>query len=304
LSEPDYSQHDTAPGSQTSLAALKSSDNNLALLLGELERRGVRDKTDVFVVSDHGFSTIREGVDVSAALRSGGFNAHREFKTAPATNDVVVVGNGGSVLLYVIGRDSTIVRRIVTFLQQQEFTGTIFTREPMEGAFALELAKINSADTPDIAFSMRWRPDANIFGAHGLVMTDTDEAKVKAIRVLAMIDIFFGTHVTTSRYDLHNTLIAAGPDFKKGLVSQLPSGNVDVAPTLLHILGVQPPQPMDGRVLTEALTIPGPAVGSPKTTILNATNRVGNRVWRQYLKRTELNGVVYLDEGNGGVAAN
>lgn len=304
LSEPDFSQHDTAPGSQTSLAALKSSDNNLALVLSELERRGIRDKTDVFVVSDHGFSTIREGVDVSAALRAGGFNAHREFKTPPATNDIVVVGNGGSILLYVAGRDSSVVRRVVDFLQQQEFTGTIFTREPMEGTFALELAKINSSDAPDIAFSMRWRADANVYGAHGLVATDTDEAKARAIRVLAMIDIFFGTHVTTSRYDLHNTLIAAGPDFRRGLVSLLPSGNVDVAPTVLHILGVTPPQPMDGRVLTEAMTIPGPAVGSPKTTTLNASNRVGNRVWRQYLKRTELNGVVYLDEGNGGATAN
>lgn len=300
LSEPDFSQHDTGPGSKTSLAALKSSDNNLALLLGELEQRGVREKTDVFVVSDHGFSTIREGVDVAKALRTGGFNAQREFTAIPRTNDVVVTGNGGSVLLNVIGRDSAVVRQIVSFLQQQSFTGTILSREPMDGTFTLAQAMINSSEAPDIVVSMRWWAEASTYGAPGLVITDTDEARVKAIRALAMLDILFGTHVTTSRFDLHNTLIAAGPDFRAGLVSDLPSGNVDVAPTILHIFGIRPPQPMDGRVLTEALTIEGPAIGMPKTTVLQATNRLGNVVWRQYLKRSELNGVVYLDEGNGG----
>jgi len=299
LSEPDYSQHDTGPGSKTSLAALKSSDNNLARLLAELDKRGIRDKTDIILVSDHGFSTIREGVDVAKVLRSAGFNARRDFTAPPRTNDVVVTGNGGSVLLNVIGRDPELVRLIVAFLQQQDFTGTIFTREPLAGTFTLGQAKINSAEPPDIVFSLRWWPESSSYGAPGLVMTDTDEARVKAIRALAMLDILYGTHVTTSRHDLHNTLIAAGPDFRAGLVSQTPSGNVDVAPTILHILGVKPPQPMDGRVLTEALTIDGPVVGTPTTTVLQATNRIGNVVWRQYLKRTELNGVVYLDEGNG-----
>jgi hypothetical protein len=56
---------------------------------------------------------------------------------------------------------------------------------------------------------------------------------------------------------------------------------------------------MDGRVLTEALTIDGPRVGTPKTTRIEAKNPQGKFIWRQYLKRTELNGVVYIDEGNG-----
>ncbi len=304
LSEPDFTQHDTAPGSKMSLAALKSSDNNLALVLSELERRGVRGKTDVFVVSDHGFSTIKQGVDVARALRGAGFKAEREFKANPATNDVVVVGNGGSVLLYVTGHDPLLVRLIVSFLQQQDFTGSVFTRKPVGGALTLDQAMINSSDAPDIVFSMRWWPDRSAYGVPGLVMTDTDEARVKAIRVLALLEVYFGTHVTTSRFDLHNTLVAAGPDFRAGVVDRLPSGNVDVAPTILHVLGIKPPQPMDGRVLTEALKIDGPAVGSPRTTTLQTTNRLGKVVWRQYLKRSELNGVIYLDEGNGSATPN
>ena len=56
---------------------------------------------------------------------------------------------------------------------------------------------------------------------------------------------------------------------------------------------------MDGRVLAEALTIDGPQVGKPVTSQLRTTRRQTNFIWRQYLKRTELNGVIYLDEGNG-----
>src|SRR5438309_11406829 len=98
---------------------------------------------------------------------------------------------------------------------------------------------------------------------------------------------------------MHNTLIAAGPDFRRGIVDQLPTGNVDVAPTVLWILGITPPQPMDGRVLTEALTMDGPKVGKPVTTQLKVDCTNGKFVWRQYLTRTELDGVEYLDEGNG-----
>ena len=67
------------------------------------------------------------------------------------------------------------------------------------------------------------------------------------------------------------------------------------------ILGVKPPRPMDGRVLTEALTIDGPKIGAPKTTRIEAAHQKQKSVWRQYLQRTEWNGVIYLDEGNGGL---
>jgi len=36
-----------------------------------------------------------------------------------------------------------------------------------------------------------------------------------------------------------NTLIAAGPDFKRGETNDLASGNVDLAPTILQILGIK-----------------------------------------------------------------
>jgi len=47
----------------------------------------------------------------------------------------MIVGNGGAVLFYVIGHDAAVTRRLVEFLQQPDFAGVIFTREPMDGTF-------------------------------------------------------------------------------------------------------------------------------------------------------------------------
>jgi hypothetical protein len=61
-----------------------------------------------------------------------------------------------------------------------------------------------------------------------------------------------GMHGSFSPFDVHNTLIAYGPDFREGIKDTLPTGNVDVAPTVASILGLSLPH-ADGRPLSEAL---------------------------------------------------
>ena len=108
-----------------------------------------------------------------------------------------------------------------------------------------------------------------------------------------------GTHASLSRYDMNNTLVAAGPSIRKGLISEIPSGNIDLAPTILWLLGVTPIKPMDGRVLHEALVnseVPAPKVNVKK---LEASRETGLFRWTQYLKFSEVDGTLYFDEGNG-----
>ena len=62
-----------------------------------------------------------------------------------------------------------------------------------------------------------------------------------------------GTHGTLSRFDVRNIFVAAGPDFRGRMRSDLPSSNLDVAATIMHLLELKPPQPLDGRVLREAI---------------------------------------------------
>ena len=287
LGEPDLTQHESAPGAPPALAAIKSSDENLATVLSALDRRGEREPTDVFVVSDHGFSTIERSVDLRKILNGAGFTAKTEFTDEPKAGEIMLVGNGGSVLFYVVQHDPATTRRLVEFLQQSDFAGVIFTKELMQGTFGLDQAKIDGQHAPDVVMAFRWNDSKNPFGIPGMINADWQRTAGK------------GTHATLSRFDMHNTLIAAGPDFRHGQVNDLPSGNVDLAPTILRILGITAPQQLDGRVLSEAMAkIDMPAL-KPETKTIEATKDFPSGTWRQSLQISRVASTIYLDEGNG-----
>ena len=283
MSDPDYTQHQFGPASPQALRALTSVDADLAQVLEALGSKG-RAQTDVLVVSDHGFSTIGRRIDLAQELAAAGFRAVREYKGPPQTGDILVDGLGGSVFLYVAGHDADTVRRAVAFLQAGNEAGVIFTRDALPGTFPLGAAHIDSPDAPDIVVAFRWNDDQNAAGFPGEVVSDGGRKPGQ------------GTHATLSRYDMHNTLVAAGPGFKRGWRDELPSGNVDLAPTVAHLLGLPVPPGMDGRVLAEALTDPPPgdAPAPPRAGRTEAAE--GDR--HQYLQVTRYGGVDYFDEGN------
>jgi arylsulfatase A-like enzyme len=157
--------------------------------------------------------------------------------------------------------------------------------------------------------AFRWNDSKNQFSVAGMIDADWQRAAGK------------GTHASLSRFDMHNTLIAAGPDFKRDQTNDLASGNVDLAPTILQILGLKSPQKMDGRILSEAMT--GSRNGaparedlrslqstepafSPKPEIrtIEATKRFPSGTWRQSLQVSRVASTVYLDQGNGAFVAN
>jgi arylsulfatase A-like enzyme len=110
-----------------------------------------------------------------------------------------------------------------------------------------------------------------------------------------------GAHTSLSRFDMHNTLVAAGPDLKHSFTDADPTGNTDLAPTILWLLGVKPEAPMDGRVLGEALTVEAPPVSKPLVRRIEANSKIGDATWTQYLQISQVNDTIYFDEGNGGL---
>jgi arylsulfatase A-like enzyme len=286
LSEPDKSQHENGVGSSNAISAIELSDKNLADVLKALEEKGVRDKTDILIVSDHGFSTIQRGPNVVDILKKHNFTATKKLEN-PEPGDVMVVPVGGSALFYVIDRVESVTRRLVEFLQTSDFAGVIFSRLPIEGTFPLEAVRYSDTNAaPDVVMALRWSPDRNEHGHPGMIVS-VDGTKGK------------GTHASLSRFDMNNTLVASGPDFKKGHVSDVPSGNIDVAPTILWLLGVEPAVPLDGRVLHEALASSEGSVPAPVERRLDAKRDIGFMRWSQYLKFIEVGHAVYFDEGNG-----
>jgi arylsulfatase A-like enzyme len=286
LSEPDLSQHNYSPGSPEAIAAIKAVDENLAAVLNALNKKQARESTDVFVVSDHGFSTIRRSIDLVALLNTAGFHAAKEFSGSPKPGDVLVAGNGGSALFYVWEHKRETVRRLVDWLEHSDFAGIIFTRDNVNGTLPFSQAHIDAAEAADIVMSFQWYDQKNQFGVPGLIDADWNRKAGQ------------GTHATFSPYDVHNTLIAAGPHLRHGFEDDLPTGNVDLAPTILRILGIAAPAQFQGRELAEAFV---ENEGSPSTSqarIGSTVRVISNGKQRPTLKVSSVGNSDYIDQGD------
>lgn len=155
---------------------------------------------------------------------------------------LVIASNGGTEYLYQPEHDAALVRRTVRFLQSRQYIGAIFVARrygDIPGTLPAEDVHLENARRgPDIILSYAWDADAMVQGFRG-----TEYATQANER---------GEHGSFSPIDVHNTLIAAGPGFQSQFSDPLPSGNVDVAPTIARLLGLSLPK-AQGRVLHEAL---------------------------------------------------
>jgi hypothetical protein len=101
----------------------------------------------------------------------------------------------------------------------------------------------DSADrNPDIVVALTYDETVEIQGFPGIEFSSFAGSR--------------GMHGSFSPIDVHNTLVASGPHFKRAHTSHLPSGNVDVAPTIAHVLGLALPE-ADGRVLITSTSSSG-----------------------------------------------
>ena len=268
------------------MAAIRSSDRNLATILDSLSKKKARETTDILVVSDHGFSTIERGIDFPSELRTAGFDAVAAFEQAPKAGQVMVVGNGGTISFYIIEHDRAVTSNLVEWLQHSNFAGVIFARDTFEGTFPLESVRANTADAPDVMVALHWNQKLNRFGIPGQIFTDATRGAGK------------GSHASLSEFDVHNMLVAAGPGFRRAMLNDLPSGNIDLAPTILHLLGLESPQKQDGRILLEAMTGDSAPLRAVTET-LEVTRKFPSGQWRQHLHVSRVGETFYLDEGNG-----
>jgi arylsulfatase A-like enzyme len=157
---------------------------------------------------------------------------------------VVVAVNGGSDYVYVPSHEPGLVERVVRFLQERPEVGAMFLGSrysAVAGTLPMTAVHAESKDprrNPDLVVSYDYDEHAVIAGMPGITYAGAHNYR--------------GMHGSFSPVDVRNTLIAFGPDFRRSFRDTLPTGNVDVAPTLAKILGLTLPQ-ADGRSLDEAL---------------------------------------------------
>ena len=206
----DVAAHATSTFSAESKAALRAIDDALAMLLAGLETRGLHERSNVIVLSDHGMSDVRaENVRyLDDRLDASLYDVGWWGQIAGVTPKVATTAQVEAALL---GRhDHYACWRKAEMPAQWKF-----------GSSARIPPIVCQADT-DWRVMLRRHPEQQALkGEHGFVPEDPQ---------------------------MRAAFIATGPAFRKS--TTLPAfDNVDVYPLLAHLLGITP-APNDGMLDT------------------------------------------------------
>ena len=276
LNDPDGTAHGNGIGAELTLKSLALVDAGIGRVEDALKTRRLLDRTNIIVTSDHGFSTHTRELRLAALVDPFA------KPMADGSKDIVVAE--GAIYLR-SGNDPGRVAAIVAALQKRPEVGAIFTRPvtngraegAVPGTLSFDVARWNHARAGDILVSASWNSEKNDAGFAG----KTTDGGVAG-------------HGTSSPYDLHNTLIAAGPDFREHAVSDVPTANVDIAPTLLHLFGMKPAPTMTGRIIEEALRN-GPSIASVRIDHMAETVKTPDGSYELTAHISKAAGHAYLD---------
>ncbi len=275
-SEPDGSQHAAGVGSDMSDRAVREADAGFGRILEWLDLQELSGETDVMVVSDHGYSTIGETVHVEGYVRDAGFTP----------DDVLIAPNGGSALFYT--RNADITARLAEWLMSRAWCGALLASESageIEGALPMSLAGGDGPRAPELAMSFGWDSRSNAAGYAGFAHSTGGAPGL-------------GQHGSMSRHEMNNVLLARGPSFRRGIRVASPTGNIDLTPTALRLLGLPVPDYMDGRVIGEAL-LDGSTAMEWSSEVRAAERELQTGMYCQHIRISRIGKSVYIDEGIG-----
>lgn len=229
LGETDAAGHEHGVGAPGTLEAVANVDRHIGRIMKIHEENGLRDKVNVYITSDHGFTQNTGNFRMADYVRDAGLEGQVEY-----------IRN----MVYVRDGDHDKLSRMVEALHRSAEVGAVYTQPSEFGGNEGKIAGTLSTDlimwtherSADIIASPAWNDDENEFGWKGT----TTRSGV-------------ATHGSDSPFDMNIAFVATGPDIKKGVISDIPTGNVDFAPTILHLLGIDIPESMDGRVWHELL---------------------------------------------------
>lgn len=274
--DPDESAHAAGLGAPVTMQALRYVDAEIGRIEDNLRARGALDTTNIVVTSDHGFSTHTGELKLAALV------APLAQPLADGSPDVVVTEGAINFRRPPgAGRVAAIVRA----LQARPEVGAIFTAPVRPGAaqgvvagtLSFAVARWQHPRAAAILVSGNWSAASNAAGIPG---TTTQSGAAG--------------HGTSSPYDIHNTLIAAGPAVRAHATSAVPTSNADLAPTILTLLAVPVPPSMTGRAATEWLRL-GPDPSSLAVTRNVVTTRTDDGRYQLDAHLSTVAGHVYLD---------
>jgi hypothetical protein len=165
---------------------------------------------------------------------------------------LIVAANGGSDLIYVPGKSVDVVRETIDILTRLDYVGGVFVDDQFcpslvdcPGALPLSaIGLVGGSSVPRpaivVTYNVFYQIAGDLQSAAQISDTTLQEGQ--------------GMHGGFGRDQTFNNMAAMGPDFKMGFVDDSPIGNIDIAPTLARIMGLDLPSvgSLKGRVLEEA----------------------------------------------------
>jgi predicted AlkP superfamily pyrophosphatase or phosphodiesterase len=275
--DPDGTAHDDGIGAATSMESIRVVDAEFGRIVAELKARRLTDKYNIIVSTDHGFVTHDGKTGLEAFLISKG------LKKAKDSDDVVIAGGA----IYVFNHDPYLIKRIVSALQGEPWVGAIFTKGrpgslkgSVAGTLSFESIHWNHPTrSADILVDENWSDAKNDKGYAG---TSSSEG--------------VAGHGGLSPYEVHIALLASGPSFKKASSSELPTSNVDIAPTILAIHNLPIPEEMDGRVVSELLVNGKTSNEQPHVEDRTVVANTPRGRYTAVLRRTVFGKYTYVDK--------
>jgi predicted AlkP superfamily pyrophosphatase or phosphodiesterase len=222
LASVDYAGHSFGPSSPQYRQVLEAVDGLVGQLVVEVERLGLRDRTAFVVSADHGFSDINSDRLVAGGGRDASVAALRDKGIEHAVSNT----GGSSMGLYI--RDKKRLRETVAVLRAQPWCEAIYCEDPRVCDRSLtSLNALAPGRSPDL-----------------MVDLDDDSSNGRLQR---------GAHGSLRPNDMRIPLIFSGAGVAVGRVEGA-AHLVDVAPTVLRLLGIAPKtMKPDGKALEEVL---------------------------------------------------
>ena len=200
-------------------------DSDIGEMLQYLEDAGIRDKTAVIVASDHGMiesSLPGMAPHILDYLKDAGFSIATTDRAIKKNTDIVAITAGSLFLYFREGRiDETKYNTIMSIL------------ETIPNVDVLTETELRAMHTDPYALG-----DIVLAPRPGYVLTTGSGG---------------GMHGVPETQ--HTTLILSGAGIREGQV-QGRANTVDIAPTILHLLGLDIPDTIDGEVLKGAIRPP------------------------------------------------
>jgi len=236
LVELDHVEHAVGPNGGDVSWAVSTMDDRLRDLRDAIEAAGMRDKTTVIVVSDHGFFDIDKNIHANVELQRLGLIQTQAQKVV--SKQAWTVSQGGGAAVYIL--DQANRDAIATKIKQ-----AMLKVEGIEAVFEPgEFAKIGQSTMAEDPHS----PDLWLAAKKGYSFSEGTTSEQIVTRVPRA-----GTHGFLPESDeMHGILIAWGAGIKPGTkLGRIK--NTQVAPTIARLLGLEFPS-ADGKPLESMLS--------------------------------------------------